>query len=163
MTTSTGAFLQEQYSTVKALGDKAVSSDATFVIDGFEHLRLLCKQFPWPILSPAGEIAIPAPLGMELWQPQQLKVNQQGSVSFAETIEGHVQQFATQVAAGGAKFNASVYEGTLESFKRGVRIRDCFIQFDNPDRDWENRAQALLVTGTMFFHFFGEVIPSNQA
>ncbi|MCA8037135.1 MULTISPECIES: hypothetical protein [Burkholderia cepacia complex] len=163
MTTSTGAFLQEQYSMVKALGDKAVSSDATFVIDGFEHLRLICKQFPWPILSPAGEIAIPMPMGSEGWQPQQLKINQQGAVSFVETIEGHVQAFATQVAAQGAKFNATVYEGTLESHKRGVRIRDAFVQFDNPDRDWENRGQALLVTGTMFFHFFGETIPGNQA
>lgn len=162
MTVSTGALLKQTYNQVKALGDKSISSDAMFVIDGFEHLRLLCKQFPFPVLSPAGEIAIPTPMGGEAWQPQQLKVNQQGQVSFHETVRGDVQAFIEAVTALGGRFNATAYEGTMESYHRAVKIVDCFFQFDNPDRDWENRAQATLVTGTLFFHFFGDQIKGNK-
>ncbi|MEJ7806816.1 MAG: hypothetical protein WKG03_12965 [Telluria sp.] len=161
MTTSTGAYLKGVYGQVKAMGDKSVSSDAMFVIDGFEHLRLLCKQFIWPTLSPGGEIAIPTPMGGEAWQPQQLKTNQQGQVTFHETVRGDVETFMEQIAANGSKFNAKVYEGTMEKHHRGVQIVDCFIQFDNPERDWENRSQATTVSGTLFFHYFGEKIPGN--
>jgi hypothetical protein len=38
---------------------------------------------------------------------------------------------------------------------------DCFLQFDNPDRDWENRSAATTVSGTLFFHYFGDKIPGN--
>jgi hypothetical protein len=33
--------------------------------------------------------------------------------------------------------------------------------FDNPDRDWENRSQVTMVSGTLNFHYFGEKIPGN--
>lgn len=161
MTTSTGAYLAASYGQVKAMGDKSVSSDAMFVIQGFEHLRLLCKQFPWPTLSPGGEIAIATPMGAEAWQPQQLKVNQQGQVTFYETVRGDIEQFIEEVSKQGSRFNAEVYEGTMEKHHRGVRIVDCFLQFDNPDRDWENRSTATTVSGTLFFHYFGDKIPGN--
>lgn len=161
MTTSTGAYLAASYGQVKAMGNKSISSDAMFVIDGFEGLRLLAKQFPWPVLSPGGEIAISTPMGGEAWQSQQLKYNQQGQVTFYETVRGDIETFIEQITAQGSKFNASVYEGTLENHSRGVRITDCFLQFDNPDRDWENRSQATTVSGTLFFHYFGEKIPGN--
>lgn len=161
MTVSTGAFLQQSYNQIKTLGDKSISSDAMFVIDGFENLRLLCKQFPFPTLSPAGEIAIPTPMGGEAWQPQQVKINQQGAVTFHETVKGDIATFMETVLALGAKFDAKVYEGTMERYHHAVQIRDAFIQFDNPDRDWENRTQVTTVSGTLFFHYFGEKLPGN--
>lgn len=161
MTVSTGAFLQQSYNQIKALGDKSVSSDAMFVIDGFEHLRLLTKQFPFPVLTPGGEIAIANPMGAEAWQPQQVKVNQQGSITFYETVRGDMQTFIEAIVGIGGRFNAKVYEGSTERFHRAVQIRDCFLQLDNPDRDWENRAQVTTITGTLFFHFFGESIKGN--
>jgi hypothetical protein len=161
MTVSTGAILKQAFDVQKALGDKSVSSDAMFVIDGFEETRMLFKQFPWPTLSPGGEIAVPQPNGGESWQPQQLKTNQQGQVTASETVKGHMAKFLEQVAAQGGKFNATVYEGTLEKYHRAVRLVDCFIQTDNPDRDWENRGQITQISGTMFFHFFGETLPGN--
>lgn len=161
MTTSTGAHLASTYKQVKAMGDKSVSSDAMFVIAGYEHLRLLCKQFPWPTLSAGGEIEIAMPNGGAAWQSQQLKVNQQGQVTFYETVRGDIEQFIEDIAASGGKFDAEVYEGTLEKHHRGAKITDCFLQLDNPDRDWENRSTATTVSGTIFFHYFGERIPGN--
>lgn len=161
MTTSTGAFLAQSYGLVKALGDKSISSDAMFVIDGFEHLRLLAKQFPWPILSPAGEIEIVTPMGGAQWQAQQLKPNMQGQVTFYETVRGDMEAFVRSIAAQGSKFNATIYEGTMERYSRGVKIVDAFFQFDSPDRDWENRGQATTISGTLFYHYFGETIPGN--
>ncbi len=161
MTVSTGAFLHQQYNLVKALGDKSVSSDAMFVIDGFEHLRLLCKQFPWPTLTPGGEIAIANPMGAESWQPQQVKLNQQGSVAFYETVRGDMHNFIEAIIAVGGRFDAKIYEGSTERFHRAVQIRDAFFQFDNPDRDWENRSQVTTISGTIFFHYFGETIKGN--
>lgn len=161
MSVSTPAFLAQSYGLSKAMGDKSVSSDAMFVIDGFEQLRLLCKQFPWPVLSTQGEIEVASPMGSKSWQPQQLGTAQQGQVSFYETVRGDMETFIEQIAASGGKFDASIYEGTLERHSRGVRIVDAFLQFENPDRDWENRAQVTIVSGTLFFHYFGEKIPGN--
>lgn len=158
MTTNvkSGTALKAVYAATSALGDKVVASDAMFEIEGFEDISLLIKQFPWPELSPAGEIEVPMPNGAARWQPQQLKINQQGQVTFLETQAGHVQRFMEQVIDNnGARFNAKVYEGTADDFTRVCSIRDCFIQMDNPDRDWENRSQILQVSGTLFFHYFG--------
>lgn len=161
MTVSTGAYLGQSYRQVQAMGDKSVSSDAMFVIDGFEHLRVLCKQFPWPTLSPAGEIEIPLPMGGTAGQPQQLKTFQQGQVTFSETVRGDIEKFMDDIARQGSVFDAYVYEGTLERHHRGCRIVTCWIQMDNPDRDWENRTTVTTISGTLFFHYFGEKIPGN--
>jgi hypothetical protein len=138
------------------MGDKAVSSDFTFEIDGFEQYYLLTKQCPWPELSPQGEIEVPGPLGSKLWQPQQIGTALQGPISLFETAAGHIDQLMVNLIRGGARFNAWIYEGTPERFVRAKRILDCFIQLDSPDRDWENRSQVLTFSGTLFFHHFGE-------
>lgn len=155
MTVSSGAYLKGLYNSTVAMGDKVVSSDAYFEIEGHEELGLLIKQFPWPELSSAGEIEVPMPLGAARWQPQQLKVNQQGQVTFMETVAGHIQNFMEEILITGGRFNAKVYEGTPDNYTRVCHIRDCFFQLDNPDRDFENRSQILLISGSLFFHFFG--------
>lgn len=158
MTTNvkSGAYLKQLFNSTAALGDKVVSSDAYFEIEGFEHLGLLIKQFPWPELSPGGEIEVPMPSGAARWQPQQLKINQQGQITLMETQAGHVQKAMEDIIfQNGARFNATVYEGTQDDHTRKAQIRDCFIQLDNPDRDWENRSQIMQISGTLFFHYFG--------
>ncbi|ABO60613.1 hypothetical protein LA345_39000 (plasmid) [Burkholderia vietnamiensis] len=156
MTVSTGAYLQQHYNQIKSLGDKSVSSDAQFVIEGFEDLRLLTKQFPWPTLTSAGEIEIAGPLGMTQFQPQQVKIAQQGQMQFYETRRGDMQAFLEKIIASGGRFNAKVYEGTMDKYQRACNIVDCFLQLDNPDRDWENRSQVTTISGTLFFHYFGD-------
>lgn len=162
MTVSNSAYLKGFYDVTKSLGAKVISSDFTFEIDGFEQNYLLCKQAPWPEVSVAGEIEVAGPLGSPMWQPQQVKTNQQGQVSLMETVAGSVDNMLVNLITRGGMFNARIYEGTPQKFLRAKRIVDCFVQIDNPDRDWENRSQILMFTGTLFFHYFGEVIPGNS-
>lgn len=162
MAVSSASYLKGFYDATRAMGDKVISSDFTFEIEGYEHNYLLCKQAPWPELSPVGEIEVPTPLGAKLWQPQQIEVAQQGSITLMETVAGHIDQMMVNMIAKGGYFNAKIYEGTPKNFIRGKRIIDCFMHLDNPDRDWENRSQILTFSGTLFFHYFGEEIPGNS-
>lgn len=161
MSVSSASYLKGFYNTARAMGSKSISSDAYFEIEGHEDMGMLTKQFPFATLGSAGEIEIAMPMGAAMWQPQQLKINQQGQLGFTETVKGRIQKFLEDVVAGGGLFEATVYEGTPERFYRAYKLRDCFFQPDNPDRDWENRSQVTLINGTLFFHFFGEKIPSN--
>lgn len=162
MTVSNAAYLKNFYDLTRTMGAKVISSDFAFEIEGFEGHYLLCKQAPWPELSPQGEIEIPTPLGGTMWQPQQLKVAQQGPISLFETVAGSLDQLLVDLIARGATFNAKVYEGTPQKFLRAKRIVDCFMQMDVPDRDWENRSQPLIFSGTLFYHYFGENIAGNS-
>lgn len=148
------AYMKTLFNSTVAMGDKAIASDAYFEIEGYESLGLLIKQFPWPQMSIAGEIAVPMPNGGEMWQPQNIKTNGQGPVTLMETESGHVQAFCENIIASGGRFNAKVYEGTPDDYKRLQKIRSCFFVLDQADRDWENRAQILQVSGTLFFHYF---------
>lgn len=161
MSLSTPEVLKGFYNLAKAVGDKAINSDAFFEPEGFPQLGILIKQFPWPVLSSAGEIEIPGPMGSASWQPQQLKVNLQGQIAITETVNGDAQNFLNTLNYKGARFNGTAYEGSPDRFHRAVKIRDAFIVLDSPDRDWENRSQVLTFNGTLFYHFYGEVIPGN--
>jgi hypothetical protein len=162
MSVTNADVLKGYYNGARALGNKSINSDAWLEIVGFESLGLLTKQFPWPTLSPAGEIEVVGPLGITTGQPQQLKVFQQGQMALSETVTGMVQKFLEDVIAKKkGVFDVNVYEGTPDRFYRGYKLRDCFFQVDNPDRDWENRSQITMINGTLFFHFFGEKIPGN--
>lgn len=164
MTVSSAAYLKSFHDATRAMGAKVISSDFAFEIEGFEGNFLLCKQAPWPELSPGGEIEIATPVGGTMWQAQQAKVAQQGQISMYETTAGNVDQMMVDLIrrGRGAEFNAVIYEGTPQKFLRAKRIQDCFIQMDPVDRDWENRAQPLIFSGTLFYHYFGEVIAGNS-
>lgn len=162
MTISNANYLKGFFDKTQALGAKAMSSDFAFEIEGFENMWLLAKQAPWPVLSGAGEIEVPGPLGATFWQQQQAKFAQQGQISLTETVAGSVNDLLVSLIAQGGTFNAKIYEGTPEKYLRAKPIVDCFIQMDNPDRDWENRSQVLTFSGTLFFHYFGEDIAGNS-
>ncbi|NYT68801.1 hypothetical protein [Pusillimonas noertemannii] len=163
MTVSNANYLKQFHDAGQALGAKVINSDFTLEIEGFEQNYLLCKQAPWPELSPSGEIEVPTPLGAAAWEAQQLRVNHQGQVAFMETVAGSIDQMLVDIIAGGGKFNAKVYEGTPQKYLNMKRIVDCFMVMDNPDRDWENRSQVLLFNGTMFYHYFGEKEAGNSS
>lgn len=155
--------LKRMYDTNKAIGDSAIVSDAMFEIEGYESISLLIPQFPMPVLSTGGEVEVAGPLGTTLYLPQQLKVAQQGSITLKETKAGHITDALQRLLSAGKTgvFNAKIYEGTADSFYRAYPIYDAFLQLENPDRSWEDRTQPLKITGTLFFHYFGEVIPGT--
>jgi hypothetical protein len=162
MTISNAQLLKGFHDTTKALGAKVINSDFALEIEGFENYWLLAKQCPWPEVSSAGEIEVPSPLGSAMWEAQQLKTNQQGAITLMETVAGSIDNLLLEIIANQGKFNAKIYEGTPQKYLRAKRITDCFLVIDNPDRDWENRSQILTFTGTMFFHYYGEVISGNS-
>jgi hypothetical protein len=51
MAVSTGSFTKAIHGDIRNLGNKAILSDATLVIKGFEHVQFLCNSFPWPIIT----------------------------------------------------------------------------------------------------------------
>lgn len=162
MTTSNGNYLKTFHDQTRALGRKSINSDFSFEIEGFEGVWLLAKQCPFPTLSSAGEIEIPTPLGSTMWEAQQTKVAQQGAVSFLETVAGDIDQTLIAILANRSYFNAKVYEGTPQRYVRYKRFENCFLQLEAVDRDWENRAQPMLFTGTLFYHYYGETVSGNS-
>lgn len=163
MTIDTKAWLKGKYSATRALSDKIINSDCMLVIEGHEQLKLLIKQMPVPVITSGGEIEVPMPNGAKLWQPQQLKQHQQGAVTMMETRIGHMDTFHDAIAkkADHCRFNATIYEGTDDRFRRAWKIDDAFLVLDNPDRDWDNQGQIMTYSGTMFFMYFGETVAGN--
>ena len=163
MTISTAQYLKTFHDATRAIGRKAINSDFTLEIEGFEQNYLLAKQCPWPTLSVTGEIEVASPLGGTVWEAQQIKVNKQGPVSLFETTAGSIDQMLLDIITKGGYFNAKIYEGTPDKYLRYKRIEECFLQIDDPDRDWENRSQVLTFSGTMFYHYYGEVVSGNSS
>jgi hypothetical protein len=162
MTVSKSRYLKTHYTAAQNLGYKEVSSDFALEIVGYESMWMLCSQAPEPELTPQGEIEIPMPLGASRWQPQQVKVAQQGSITFMETMVGHVSDTLLSLILDGGTFDATIYAGTPQNYLRKKQIWDCFLQLDNPDRNWEDRSQILKFSGTIFYHYFGEVFDGNS-
>lgn len=162
MAISSGSYLKTFHDATRAIGRKAINSDFTLEIEGFESMYLLAKQCPDPILATAGEIEVTTPLGAMMYEQQQTKVAQQGQVAFMETRAGHINQMLVDILAKGGTFNARIYEGTPSNYLRYKQIENCFLQLDNADRDWENRSQVLTFSGTMFFHYYGEIVDGNS-
>lgn len=162
MSVTSAEIMKGMHNVIRAAGEKSINSDAYFEVVGFESIGMLTKQFPWPNLTTTGEIEIAGPGGSAMWEQQSLKVNKQGPVTFCETKNGAVHRFLKEVHKAGGKFPANVYEGVSpERFHRGLKMFECFLQLDDSDRDWENRSQITTISGTLFYHFYGDEIPGN--
>ncbi|MGL4735695.1 MAG: hypothetical protein ACRCWB_11580 [Enterovibrio sp.] len=162
MAISKNGFLKSYHDRTNVLGAKKINSDFTFEIEGFEGMYLLAPQCPDPVVTVAGEISVPTPLGVETFIPQQVKPAKQGQVRFMETIDSPIDDMLVKLIENGGTFNAKIYEGTPDKYLHYKRIVDCFLQIDDGDRDWENRSQLFTVSGTMFYHYFGEVVQGNS-
>lgn len=162
MALNSGSFLKRFHDEAAAQGARAINSDATMVIRGFDSLWMNIKQFPWPVVSSQGEIEVPGPLGTIHYEPQQSRTAFQGPVTLAETVAGIMDKALVDLLAKGGKFDAILYEGTPESHLRSKPIYSCFFVIDAVDRDFENRSQPLVFNGTVFFHYFGEVRAGNS-
>lgn len=163
MTVSNAAYLKTFHDVTVALGHKVISSDFTIEIEGFEQYYLLAKQCPWPILITGEAIEVPTVLGAAMWEPSQMKFNQQGAIAFQETLAGHIDKLFLDLITQGGEFNAKIYEGTPQHYLRYKKITKCTINAEPVDRDWENRTQPMMITGNMFYHYYGEVVEGNSA
>jgi len=161
MTVSNATYLKQLYETANAIGQKAISSDAMIEFTGFESMALTVQGFPWPVLSSGGEIPVPMPLGIEQNIPQQAKINQQGAVTIQETVVGSGANMLLQMIAAGGRFNGKVYNGTTDQYRFYLNIVDCFLVCEPAERNWDARGSILTLSGTLFYHYFGEVVPGN--
>ncbi len=150
-----GTRLADVFKAAAALGEIAISSDAMLVIDGYEALSGLIKQFPFPVLSAGEGVEIVMPHGGMRREPSAPNTAQQGPVTINETVLGTATLFLEKIIKSGGKFNATVYEGSPENFTRKARIFGAYINAENPDRNFEDRTQCVAITGTMFFNYFG--------
>ncbi|MEY3760690.1 MAG: hypothetical protein RIR39_2181 [Pseudomonadota bacterium] len=154
--------MKKSFALAVASGLNAISSDFTLEIEGQEGLWILTKQAPWVIASSAGEIEIAMPNGGARWERQNQKVNFQGPISFYETqshkIDKAMMDIIGKSGYSGGRFNCKVYHGIPNKHVGGKRYENCFMTIESPDTDWENRSQALMITGTLFGHYFGEDI-----
>jgi hypothetical protein len=162
MTVSKSRYLKTMYSATEAMGYKSVSSDFTLVINGYEEMEFLCSQAPYPDLTVQDAIEVPMPLGISRWQPSQVKVNQEGAITFMETMRGHVSSMLLSIIADGGSFDCTIFEGTSTNYLRKRNLWDCSLKLDNPDRNWDDRTQILKFSGTIYYHYFGEVFEGNS-
>jgi hypothetical protein len=153
------AYLQSQFAVSKALGDRSLQSDALMVIDGFEFLTMLLKDFVWPVVSTAGEVEIWLPNGQRALQQQQIETAFTGNVVIMETSSGIAEEALAQLA--GQNFDATVYEGNALSYTRGAFIRQCFFKVEPAERSFEGRSQVTQYNCEMSYHYFGERLPGN--
>lgn len=158
MAVSTGNVLQGLHNRVLQHGKKIINADFALEIKGHEDLYVLCKQAPWGVYTTGGEIEVPGPLGMAHFQQQQAKTHQQGAISLLETEAGHIDELMQKINAQGGYFDCKVYQGVPDDFSFYKPYYDCSMQLDPVDRDHENRAQVLTYTGTLFYHYFGEIV-----
>jgi hypothetical protein len=161
MAVSNAGMLKGIHDDMAAIAAKAVSSDFTAVIKGFEQYQLLTNKAPWAVLTPGEPMEIPGPMGTASWQPSQVKTHMQGAMSFLETENGMVDNMLIALLASGGQFEMTLYEGTPDKFSRGKKYRKCTFVAEPLDRDWESRSQPMIVEGTLFFHYFGEDIDGN--
>ncbi len=163
MSVSHGLYLKNHYLATQQMGYREISSDFQLEIKGYEETSIwMCKQAPDPQIVPGGEIEIPMPLGATRFQPAQVKVAQQGAVALTETMRGHVSSMLLSIIADGGTFDCSLYAGTTKDYLWRKDMWDCFLQLDNPDRNWDNRTEVVTLSGTLFFHYFGEKFEGNS-
>jgi hypothetical protein len=161
MSVSPGQYLKGIYGQAKASGQLAISSDAMIEFTGFEGMAMQLQGFPWPVLSPQGNIEVPTPLGGSRGIPQQVKTMLEGEVTMQETTAGSVSDMLLAMIAQGGTFNGKVYEGDTTNYKFYLPIYDAFLTVSAAERNWENRSQIVSLSGSLTYHFFGEKIPGN--
>lgn len=154
MTVSSMAVLSRTFQNITDMGAKAVQADATMVIEGFEDMVLLFKQFPWPVATSGGVIEHWGPLGQKMGQRAQNKTMQEGPVQISETRANKAGEFLKQIIAMPSEFNCTVFAGRPDDYTKKEDFKNCILVMDTPDRDWENDMQVFILAGTMTFHWF---------
>lgn len=144
-----------------SLGDNLISADATFVPQGFESARFVVKQFPDPKVSGGTEIEVAHAGGGSIYRQAPFDAKFTGGFMMYENVAGTAQRFVEDVMARGGYFDARIYEGTPERNYSSKLVVQCFVRLDPTDRDWENRQQVVMISGTIFGHYYGQTFRGN--
>ncbi|WP_122558456.1 hypothetical protein [Pseudomonas viridiflava] len=155
MTVNTHTVLSTTHQNTRDLGRKASTADAVLVIQGFEGMQLLCKQFPWPVGTVKDAMESYGPNGQVFFQPTNTKTAYEGPVAFYETQPGTIDKALIAMIESGAVFQATAYAGRPDDSPYSKEIVDAFLVMDTPDRDWESDT-PLLCAGTLKFHWFAQ-------
>lgn len=151
------------YQKTKALGEIALNSEYTMVIDGKDEYTYLVKQFPVPQVTPEDVIEVPLIGGFKTATQQTPRFDFRGSIAFKENMDGAVRALIESLQADveiGVRptFNATLYLGTPDNFKQKWRIIDAVLfGFDPLDTDTENRSQITVLQGQIFYMYFPDV------
>lgn len=150
------------YQEMKALGEVAIASEFTLVLDDAPDLMYLVKQFPVPAgVTPEDGNEVPMVGGMKGSTPQMDRYDHRGTIAFKETVDGKVRKFLENLQSGGRtvakrpRFSGTVYLGTPEDHTQKWRIHDAFLYgFDPFDADTENRSSLAVYQGQIFYMYF---------
>lgn len=150
------------YQKTKALGEVAIASEFTLVLDDAPDLMYLVKQFPVPTgITPEDMIEVPMVGGMKGSTAQMDRYDVRGTIAFKETVDGKVRKFLENLQSGERtvanrpRFNGTVYLGTPEDHTQKWRIHDaCLFGFDPFDADTENRSSLAVYQGQIFYMYF---------
>ena len=99
--------------------------------------------------------------GGTMYEQSPIRTAFQGQIAFLETTAGSCANFLKDVLRQTGTFDARIYEGSPQRHFKSKKVERCFINLDAPDRDWENKQQVLMLTGTIFGHYFGVEYPGN--
>ena len=151
------------YNLAKAIGDRVISSDAVFVIDGLEAYYQLFTNFPMPYESSGEPVEIPLPSGYKKWQKSQGEKHQQGGITIGETVAGDAANLMKELLSRGGEFNAKIYEGNPEEHLKYYQLYGCIIKLDVGERALESTTEPTTLTGNLHYHYFGEIIEGDKA
>ena len=163
MSLETHDVLLKNYQAIRAGGDKIIDADAQFVIEGLEEYRFLAKEFPHPAPLGSGEVAeFFGTNGQKLYQATNSNTAQQGNLVAYCQADGALDALLAKIIEGkGGRFNATIYEGSMEAHIASHYLRDCIFTPETGSRSLENKSQVLTLSGQLSFHYFNETAKGN--
>lgn len=150
------------FQAVKAMGELAIASEYTMVVDDYPELRFAFKTFPIPVINPEDTIEVPMLGGQIGGTPQLAKTYFKGTFALLETTDGMMRKWIEQMAAerthsNRPKFNFTLYYGTPEDHSQSYRCYDgTFFGAEPVEADTENRSQLAIIQGQIAYYYFGE-------
>lgn len=157
MARNSAGFLERKYDAMKARGDMIVSANAMIVFKGFEGMKFLTKNFPWPVATNLGTIEVPGPNSLKFAQPAQRLIMMTGQLTMMENRLGDLKKFCEELvsAPSWSRLQGTVYEGTDDNFTHSAEFRDAVWTPEAMERAWEDSTQLATVGGAFVYHYFG--------
>lgn len=158
MARNTGGFLERKYDAMKSRGDMIVSANAMIVFKGFDGIKLLTKNFPYPVATNLGPIDVPGPNSLMFAQPSQRKIKHEGQLTMMENRLGDLKKFCEDLVSADSwsRLQGRVYEGTDDNYTDFIEFRDAiWTPDDGFERAWEDNTQLATISGSFVYHYFG--------